>query len=264
VVMNRRAFGLGRLAVVDPAALQSLLLEQQPVRLVTPDRETLDGLIADRVAWLTAYQDAAWAARYEALVRRVAAVEREKTGMSGALAESVARNLAKLMAYKDEYEVGRLLSGEVLKRQLETQFEGDYRIAFNLAPPLLAARDSATGRYRKREFGAWMLPVFSVLAKLRLLRGTPLDVFGWSAHRRRERALIGEYEALLETLLAGLHRGNHAVAVKLAALPERVRGFDVVKEAAMEQAGAARATLLAEFAAAPLAAATGEAVHEPC
>ena len=95
------------------------------------------------------------------------------------------------------------------------------------------------------------------------LRGTPLDVFGWSAHRRRERALIGEYEQLVETLLAGLHRGNHALAVQLAALPERVRGFDVVKEAAMEQAATARATLLAEFAAVPLAAATGEVVHEP-
>ena len=102
-----------------------------------------------------------------------------------------------------------------------------------------------------------------MLARLKFLRGTPLDVFGWSAHRRRERALIGEYEQLVETLLAGLHRGNHALAVQLAALPERVRGFDVVKEAAMEQAATARATLLAEFAAVPLAAATGEVVHEP-
>jgi indolepyruvate ferredoxin oxidoreductase len=157
--------------------------------------------------------------------------------------------------------VGRLLGGAVLKRQLESQFEGDYRIAFNLAPPLLGARDPATGRYRKREFGAWMLPVFGALARLKFLRGTPLDVFGWSAHRRRERALIGEYEQLVETLLAGLHRANHAVAVKLAALPERVRGFDVVKEAAMEQTAAARATLLAEFAAAPVDAATASRHH---
>ena len=264
VEMNLRAFSLGRLAVSNPAALAALLVEPQPVRLVTPDRETLDSLVADRVAWLTAYQDPAWGARYEELVRRVAAIEREKTGTSGALAETVARVFAKLMSYKDEYEVGRLLGGEVLKRQLETQFEGDYRIAFNLAPPLLGARDPATGRYRKREFGAWMLPVFGVLARLKFLRGTPLDVFGWSAHRRRERALIGEYEQLVETLLAGLHRANHVVAVKLAALPERVRGFDVVKEAAMEQAAAARAMLLAEFAAAPVDAGLQELVHERC
>ena len=249
IEMNRRAFALGRLAVCDPAALEAMLVEPEPVRVVTPGRGTLETLIADRIAWLTAYQDAAWAARFEQFVRRVAAVERERAGAGGELAETVARNLAKLMSCKDEYEVGRLLSGEVLARQLAAQFEGDYRIAFNLAPPLLATRDPRTGRYRKREFGAWMRPVFAALARLRFLRGTPFDPFGWSAHRRRERALIAEYTALVDTLMAGLHADNHALAVRIAALPARVRGFDVVKDAAIAEYERARTELLAEFRA---------------
>ena len=163
---------------------------------------------------------------------------------------TVARNYAKLLAYKDEYEVGRLLSGEALRQQLEAQFEGDYRIAFNLAPPVLARRDPLTGRYRKREFGAWMLPVFRLLARLKGLRGTRFDIFGYSAHRRQERALITQYEQMLDGLLAGLEPANHALAVKLAALPERVRGFDVVKEKSITETDATRERLLAEFAAA--------------
>jgi len=250
VGMNLRAFALGRLAVCDPSALDALLAEPEPLRVIEADRETLEGLIADRKAWLTEYQDSRWGARYEAFVRRVAAAERETTGSTGELAAAVARNLAKLMAYKDEYEVGRLLSGAALRRQIEAQFEGDYRIAFNLAPPVLSARDPQTGRYRKQEFGSWMRPVFGALAKLRFLRGTPLDVFGWSAHRRRERALIEEYEQLLGNLLAGLSPATHALAVELAALPARVRGFDVVKEQAMAEVAADRERLLAEFAAA--------------
>ena len=250
IEMNRRAFRLGRLSIAHPQRLDALLEQQQPLRIVAAPRDTLAELIAHRVAWLVAYQDEAYAARFEKLVRRVMAVERDTCGSAGRLSEAVARYYSKVLAYKDEYEVGRLLGGEALKRQLETRFEGDYRIAFNLAPPLLARRDPLTGRYRKREFGAGLMPLFALLAKLKFLRGTAFDIFGYSAHRRRERALVAEYEQLVQTLLGGLHRGNQDIAVKLASLPERVRGFDVVKEASMDEARQLQQTLLAEFAAA--------------
>ena len=251
VTMNRRAFALGRLAVAAPERLDALMTRAEPVRLVDPAAPPmLEDLITAGVARLRDYQDDALAQRYEALVRRVADAERDKAAGAHALAEAVARNYAKLLAYKDEYEVGRLLSGEALRQQLEAQFEGDYRIAFNLAPPVLARRDPLTGRYRKREFGAWMLPVFRLLARLKGLRGTRFDIFGYSAHRRQERALITQYEQMLEGLLAGLEPANHALAVKLAALPERVRGFDVVKEKSITETDATRERLLAEFAAA--------------
>jgi indolepyruvate ferredoxin oxidoreductase len=247
VAMNLRAFALGRLSVVHPQRLEALLAREQPVRIV--EAETLDGLVAQRVALLTDYQNAAYAQRYTRLVQRVAETERRRTGSTGRLSETVARVYASLLACKDEYEVGRLLSGERLRQQLAATFEGEYRIAFNLAPPLLARRDALSGRYRKIELGAWMLPLLGLLARLKFLRGTPFDVFGYSAHRRRERALVAQYEQLLETLLAGLDNGNHALAAELAALPEKVRGFDVVKEAAMDAMNARREQLLTRFSA---------------
>jgi indolepyruvate ferredoxin oxidoreductase len=213
--------------------------------------ETLEGLIADARAHLRDYQDEALAQRYESLVRRALACEQERTGTVGELTEAVARGYAKLLAVKDEYEVARLLSGERLREQLAAQFEGEYTIAYNLAPPLLGGRDPATGRYRKREFGAWMGRVFPLLARLRVLRGTPLDVFGWSEHRRRERALVRWYEETLEAVFAALSPQNHATAVALARLPERIRGFDVVKEASMEAAFATREELLQRLEAPP-------------
>jgi indolepyruvate ferredoxin oxidoreductase len=256
VAMNLRAFALGRLQVVAPQRIDALMSPAQPVRVFDAAASKLDEIVAARSAHLAAYQDEALAARYRAVVQRVSEAETRITGSPGALAEAVAAQYARVLAYKDEYEVGRLLSGEGLRRQLEAQFEGDYRIAFNLAPPLLARRDPLTGRYRKREFGPWMLNVFRVLARLKGLRGTAFDVFGYSAHRRAERAHIGEYEALVEDVLAGLCAANHGVGLKLAALPAKVRGFDVVKEKGMAEASQLKTQWLAEFHA--LAAAPAE------
>ncbi len=152
-------------------------------------------IVAKRVELLTAYQDKAYAARYRAFVDKVARAEKDKAPGRRGLAEAVAKSLYKLMTYKDEYEVARLYTdGEFLKR-LGTQFEGDYKLTFHLAPPLFADRDPATGQLKKREYGAWMMPMFRLLASLRRLRGTRLDIFGYTAERRRERRLIGEYEA---------------------------------------------------------------------
>ena len=170
----------------------------------------------------------------------------EKTGLSG-LAEAVARNYAKLLAYKDEYEVARLFAEAAFQAQLDRQFEGDYRLKFHLAPPLFASRDPTTGHLLKQEFGPWMLPAFRALAKLKFLRGSAFDVFGYTRERREERALIGEYEALLAELLAGLAPANHALAVRLASIPDDIRGYGHVKDAHLEKARRKQAELLGQW-----------------
>src|SRR5205814_4672697 len=134
-------------------------------------------------------------------------VAEQPTGKSG-LAEAVARTYAKLLAYKDEYEVARLYAEAAFQAELERQFEGDYRLKFHLAPPLFARRDPKTGHLIKQEFGPWMLPLFKMLAKFKFLRGTALDIFGYSHERKTERALIGQYESLVDELLAGLTSAN--------------------------------------------------------
>ncbi|MCW5771625.1 MAG: indolepyruvate ferredoxin oxidoreductase family protein, partial [Rhodospirillaceae bacterium] len=156
----------------------------------------------------------------------------------------------KLMAYKDEYEVARLYTDGSFLRRLNEQFEGDYKLRFHLAPPLFAERDLATGRLKKRRYGSWVMPAFRILAKLRFLRGTRLDLFGYTAERRAERKLIADYAALIETVLPELTQANHALAVELARVPEQIRGYGHVKEANMEAAKRAQATLLTRFRAA--------------
>ena len=189
--------------------------------------------------FLSAYQDAPYAERYRRLVERVRARECEVAG-STKLTEAVARYYAKLLAYKDEYEVARLHADGALERKIAGMFEGDYKLVFHLAPPLLARKDPVTGEPRKMRFGAWMLPVFRILKSMRGLRGTAFDPFGYTAERRTERALIAEYEATLERVLAKLTTANHALAVQLASLPEEIRGFGHIK---MRNVAAARKKL---------------------
>ncbi len=249
VDVNRHAFRWGRWAAADRAAVERVAAPDAPAaeRL----SQTLDEIIARRVDFLTRYQNAAYARRYERLARRAERAERQLAPGAAGFAEAVARYLFKLMAYKDEYEVARLYSDGTFRRKLERQFEGDFRLEFHLAPPLLAERDPRTGHLKKRRYGAWMLRAFGVLARLKFLRGTALDPFGRSAERRTERALIGEYEALLEELLAGLTRDSHAVAVELASLPDEIRGYGHVKQANLARARARQEKLLAEFRAPP-------------
>jgi indolepyruvate ferredoxin oxidoreductase len=163
------------------------------------------------------------------------------------LAEAAAKSLFKLMAYKDEYEVARLYTDGSFGRQLAAEFEGWERLEFHLAPPLLAARDPVTGHLRKRTYGPWMLRAFALLARLRRLRGTALDPFGYTAERRTERQLVGEFESRLGELAAGLTAANHDVAVELAGLPQQIRGFGHVKEANLTKARDREAGLLATF-----------------
>jgi len=168
---------------------------------------------------------------------------------SNRLTEAVARYYFKLLAYKDEYEVARLYTRPEFAKRLDAAFEGRYSLTFHLAPPLLAKPDPVSGEPRKRAFGPWMMTVFRILAKLRRLRGTTLDPFGYSEERRRERQLILDYERTIEELLGALSRENHATAIALASIPEEIRGFGPVKARHLEKAKADEAALLARFRA---------------
>src|SRR5690606_11707363 len=184
---------------------------------------------------------------------RVARAEASRAPGHSGLAEAVARYLFKLMAYKDEYEVARLYTDGSFERQVAEQFEGDYKLEFNFAPPLLAKRDPETGHLKKQAFGPWMMAAFRWLAKARGLRGTALDVFGYSAERRTERGLIGDYEAVLGEIVETLTPENHELAVEIARVPERIRGYGHVKQRHLAEAKADEAALLADYRAGKVA-----------
>jgi indolepyruvate ferredoxin oxidoreductase len=212
---------------------------------------TLDEAIARRRAFLVDYQNEAYAGRYSEFVAHVRTVEAEKAPGSIALTAAVARYLFKLMAYKDEYEVARLYTATDFVDRVKAQFEGDYELKLHLAPPLWAKADPATGEPRKRTYGPWMLGAMRALAKLKGLRGTPLDPFGHSEERRTERKLVEDYRAVVEELLRSLDAGRVALAAEIAAIPEFIRGFGPVKMRHLAAARAREAELLAEWRAAP-------------
>jgi indolepyruvate ferredoxin oxidoreductase len=243
VEANRLAFAWGRRAAHDPAAIEQLL---RPLSAGAGE-SSLDALVSRYADELTAYQDAAYAQRYIALVDRVRAAERRVDQLDGPLAFSVARGYFRLLAIKDEYEVGRLYSDGTFAHDLQRRFSGAYKIHFHMAPPLLARRDRTTGHLRKQQFGAWMGKLFPLLARMKALRGTWLDVFGYSGERRAERRLIGEYQQTIDNLLAALTADNYERAVEIAALPERMRGFGHVKAGNIARAKQREAELLAVF-----------------
>ncbi|EKE69523.1 indolepyruvate ferredoxin oxidoreductase family protein [Oceanibaculum indicum] len=248
VAFNREAFLWGRRAAHDLPSVERVLAPAETA--VAPDRkiaQTLDEIVAKRAAYLTDYQDAAYARRYTDLVARVRAAEQAMTPGQSALAEAVARYYHKLLAIKDEYEVARLYTDGGFQRRLSQQFEGDYKLEFHLAPPLFAERDPQTGHLKKRAYGPWMMAAFRTLAGFKRLRGTAFDIFGRTEERRMERRLVAEYEALLAELLEKLSPDNHHLAVALASLPDKVRGFGHVKEANVAKAKAEEAELLAAF-----------------
>jgi indolepyruvate ferredoxin oxidoreductase len=244
VKMNTEAFLWGRRAAHDPAAVAAVLGAR--ARDAAPARETLEDMIARRRDFLTAYQNEGYAAQYAAFVDRVRAAEAAADPASQALTEAVARYLFKLMAYKDEYEVARLYTDGAFEQAVRQKFTGDYRLNFHLAPPLLSGRD-AEGHLQKRSFGPWMMPAFRVLARLKGLRGTAFDLFGYTAERKTERALIGEYRATVEGLLAGLGRDRLALAAEIAAYPETIRGYGHVKERHLAETRARLEAMLARW-----------------
>ena len=248
VEFNRKAFLWGRRAAADLARVERIATPAEVIPISQVFSRNLDELIARRVEFLTGYQDAAYAARYRALVERVRAAE-SSLGAGTALSEAVARYTFKLMAYKDEYEVARLHSDPAFMRKIQGMFEGDYKLKFHLAPPIFNKPDPVTGEAKKSEFGPWMRIAFRILAKLKPLRGTALDIFGRTEERRTERRLIGEYEATVAELLERLDRENHALAVEIASVPEQIRGYGHVKRRHLDGAKKKETELLAQFRA---------------
>ncbi len=223
---NQAAFEWGRRCAHDLAAVQALFAAAQVIQFVK--KPSLAEIVGKRIEFLTGYQNAAYAADYQAFVEKVKAAE-AKLGTSTRLSEAVARYLFKLMAYKDEYEVARLHTGKAFTDQIATMFEGDYKLVHHLAPPLTAKKNDR-GELVKQPFGPWMRSAFGLLARMKGLRGTALDIFGRTGERRMERALIAEYRACIEELLQGLNAGNLALAVEIARIPEEIRGYGHVKE----------------------------------
>jgi indolepyruvate ferredoxin oxidoreductase len=236
---NRQAFLWGRRQALDPSAvMRAAGLDNTPVE--QPATESLADLISRNVNFLTDYQNQAYADRYLRLVEAVRRREGELQPSPGhaeqPLTRAVAQAYHKLLAYKDEYEVARLFSNGDFEKSLDAQFEGDYRLSFHLAPPLLAKRDPVTGTAQKREFGGWMLGMFRLLARFRGLRGGMLDIFGYSEERKLERALISRYEQDVDLILTQITTQNLTIAVEMASLPLKMRGFGHVKLANIEQA----------------------------
>ncbi|MEE4660325.1 MAG: indolepyruvate ferredoxin oxidoreductase family protein [Halieaceae bacterium] len=240
VEFNKQAFLWGRRAAHQPERVLALMDSEGSAQ---PPLD-VDGVIADRVQRLTDYQDAAYAQRYAEAVARVRAADPD---VSLRLTDAVAKSLYKLMAYKDEYEVARLYADGAFIKSIQARFSGDVKLRFHLAPPLLAKRDPLTGRPLKREFPGWTLHLFRLLARMKTLRGTPLDLFGRSAERRRERQDIADFEADIDTLLQGLADRNYSIAVQLAELPLQLRGFGHVKDGNRDKLALQRETLLQRF-----------------
>ncbi len=249
VAMNQQAFIWGRRACADPQAVRARAapLRSTPEARVAP--QTFDEIVNRRVEFLTAYQNAAYAGRYLAYATRVAEVERAKARGKTGLADAVARCLFKLMAVKDEYEVARLYTDGSFLKQVAATFDGDLRFEFHLAPPILGRKDPTTGLPRKSSFGHWMTTGFKWLAGMKVLRGGLFDVFGYTRERRAERKLIDAYEVLLEEIIGTLSPENHAVAVALASIPEKIRGYGHVKERHVKVAKAEETVLLEQYRA---------------
>ena len=224
VAQNIAAFEWGRHCAHHWNVVDALLAPAQVIQFHKP--QGVDALVAKRVAFLTDYQNASYAKRYSDVVLRVKAAEAafHKTSLS----EAVARNLFKLMAYKDEYEVARLHTNTAFLQKIGDMFEGDYTVNYHLAPPIIS-KTNEKGELQKQKFGPLMLTGFKLLKHFKVLRGTPLDIFGNTEEREMERALIGEYVASIEEVLAKLNADNHALALEIANLPDAVKGFGHVK-----------------------------------
>jgi indolepyruvate ferredoxin oxidoreductase len=246
VEANKRAFEIGREAAMD---LPRIMAKISPAPELST---TADEIIALRAKELAAYQDEAYALRYKSLVEKIRAREKAIAPGSTALTEAVARNLYKLMAIKDEYEVARLYTNGEFEKRLNEQFEGGFKVSIHLAPPLLARRNPVTGHLEKRAFGPWVLKAMKLLAKGKGLRGTRFDIFGYTAERKSERALLLDYEARIERLLSEISPANLTAAAAYASVPDMIRGFGHVKAANMEKAEAKYAELEAALSAAPV------------
>jgi indolepyruvate ferredoxin oxidoreductase len=234
---NLSCFSYGRLAAHDPelvAEMAGLDGAEKDSMPVSPENTSLEEVIAVRERHLVNYQSKTYARRYMALVEKARASELGIDSENESFTRAIAMGLFHVMAYKDEYEIARLLTSNDFMQQVRTQFSGDFKITHHLAPPLLARRNRETGKISKMTFGPWIRPVLTVLARFRFLRGTPLDIFGYTRERRQERARIVEYERMANELCSSLSPGNLEVAAEKAARVLKIRGYGHIKERNVE------------------------------
>lgn len=244
VPFNIQAFRWGRYAAIDLKEVEraaGVHVEEKLFQIPT----SFEDIVAHRKTFLTGYQNRAYADRYEALVARVKKVDDKLKRKD--LSISVAKYYAKLLAIKDEYEVARLYADGTFLKELRNQFEGPVKLNFYLAPPLFSKRDPFTGELKKMKYGSWMMVGFQILAKLKGLRGTPLDIFGYTKDRKRERALITEYETLVNEVMEKVSLKNYEIAVELASLPEHIRGYGHVKDRHLKDVKVNEEVLRARF-----------------
>lgn len=242
---NVAAFRWGRRAAVEPRLVRDIADRARPRGRPAPATD-LDNIVARRAEYLTAYYNAAYAGRYQARIAKLRAVERRAAAGSTVVTEAAAKNLFKLMAIKDEYEVARLYTDGAFQRQLGEEFDNFERLEFHLAPPILALRDAA-GRPRKVRLGPWAMSMFALLNRLRWLRGSALDPFRYTAERRLDRQLLALYEADLHRMERLLIAGEVAAAQRLASIPAQIRGFGHVRAAAARRAAEDRDRLVGEI-----------------
>jgi indolepyruvate ferredoxin oxidoreductase len=246
VDLNRSAFTWGRRAAIDLRSVERAAQVGESAQLQLSS--SLEESISRRVGFLADYQNASYAEHYLTIVKGVAFAEQRCVPGETALTHAVARSLFGLMAYKDEYEVARLHTHAAFLQRIQQRFEGRFKLVFHLAPPLFAKRDPVTGVPLKARFGSWMRPVFLLLARARFLRGTVFDVFGYTAERRQERQLIENFRELItEQVLPSLTPRNHREAVKIAELPQSIRGFGHIKERSRRLAMTRQAELLERY-----------------
>jgi len=243
VAMNVAAFRWGRRAAHEPEFVRGLIAQPARSAAEAAPARTLDEIVARRVEFLTRYQNAAYAERYRRRIEALRAAEAKASPGSTVVTEAAAKNLFKLMAIKDEYEVARLYTDVSFARQLAAQFQSYDRLEFHLAPPILGRRD-ADGKPRKSSFGPWMMKGFGVLAALKGLRGTALDVFGYTAERRMEREMLAQYERDIELIGSSLSADRIEAAAALASVPALVRGYGHVRQASAAKAAGERERLL--------------------
>lgn len=239
---NKEAFTWGRRAAHDLDAVRAIAEKNKREKRTVPHE--LDAMIEFYAQELTLYQDVAYGDRYRALVKQVKNAEHGVDPDSELLVRTVAQYFYKLMAYKDEYEVARLYSDPAFKTKLDEQFEGEFKLQFNLSPPLIAPKDKVTGLPRKITLGSWMWPGFKLLAKFKFLRGTAFDLFGRTEERRTERRLISDYEASMLEMIEDLSADNLSLTTDIASLPEHIRGYGHVKETHIADVAVRRASLI--------------------
>ncbi len=239
VEKNIEAFRYGRLIATDNEIIKLFPNGNEEIK-------SEDDLESKRIKFLTDYQNSAYAEQYCAALANIRSAERA-VGTAGALSDAAAQALFKLMTYKDEYEVARLFSHPDFTAKLNEQFEGAFEVRYNLAPPLFAKKDPITGHLLKSEFGSWLGRVFPLMARMKVVRGTIWDIFGYTAERRTERQLIKEFEIVLDEVAGTLTIGNFAIAQRIVTSPMQVRGYGHIKDAAVQKYRSELGSLLEQY-----------------